>query len=371
MINVLSIVSYHVLPAVVGGQKGIALFHKYFSRHVHMICIATEKNDPANAEDYEVLNILSNSPLRYLNIFYFFTIRKIIRERKITHVLLEHPYYGWLGILLKKNAGIELVVHSHNIEGLRWKVLKKWWWKILWRYEAWVHRQADFNFFKQEDDKNYALRHFNLSSDKCIVVTYGIEQGIPPSPKERSSAKNYLQQKFSILENNHILLFNGAFNYSPNLNGLKNIISEINPALQKIPEFQYTILICGRDIPSSISERKIPGIVFAGFVDDITVYFKGADIFINPVIEGGGIKTKLVEALGFDMNVVSTRNGAIGIDPAICNNKLMIVNDGDWNAFAEAIKQSSLNETHTPPSYYRHFYWDDIAKRAAEFITKK
>src|SRR5687767_4376193 len=102
MINVLSIVSYPVLPAIVGGQKGIALFHKYFARHIQMVCIATEKNDPAKADGYEVLNILSDSPLRYVNIFYFFSIKKIIKERKITHVLLEHPYYGWLGVLLKK-----------------------------------------------------------------------------------------------------------------------------------------------------------------------------------------------------------------------------------------------------------------------------
>jgi hypothetical protein len=53
-------------------------------------------------------------------------------------------------------------------------------------------------------------------------------------------------------------------------------------------------------------------IIYAGFVDDISIYFKGADVFINPVSYGGGIKTKLVEALGYNLNAVSTSNGAIG-----------------------------------------------------------
>src|SRR6185369_16319202 len=103
MINVLSIVPYQVLPAKFGGQKGIALFNKYFATHVNLVCVTTRSNDPAAAQGYEVLNILSNSPLRYINFFYFFTLRKIIRQRQITHLLIEHPYYGWLGMMLKRS----------------------------------------------------------------------------------------------------------------------------------------------------------------------------------------------------------------------------------------------------------------------------
>ncbi|MBC7828796.1 MAG: glycosyltransferase family 4 protein [Chitinophagaceae bacterium] len=371
MINVLSIVSYPVLPALVGGQKGIALFYKYFSKYVNLVCVATKKNDPLKAEGYTVLNILSNSPFRYINIFYFFTLKKIIRERKISHLLLEHPYYGWLGVLLKKFCGIKLIVHSHNIEALRWKALGKWWWKILWQYEGWAYRQADVNFFKQDDDRTYAIRRFKLHPEKCVEITYGIEQSFPPSPEEKQAARKYLLQEHSIPANHHILLFNGAFNYLPNLNGLKYIIHQIHPALQQINDFQYTILLCGKDIPAQISQNKIPGVVFAGFVPDIAVYFKGADIFLNPITEGGGIKTKLVEALGYDMNAVSTQNGAIGIDPALCNNKLTVVTDSNWHSFADFIYRASRNKTHIPPAYFEHFYWGDIARLAALFIDKK
>src|SRR5215471_3774905 len=100
MTNVLSLVSYQFLPARVGGQKGIALFNKFFSRHLKLTCITTKSNDAKAAEGYEVLNILSNSPFRYINPLYFFTLKKLIRKRNITHLLLEHPYYGWLAVLL-------------------------------------------------------------------------------------------------------------------------------------------------------------------------------------------------------------------------------------------------------------------------------
>jgi hypothetical protein len=368
MINVLSIVSYQVLPALVGGQKGIALFYKYFSKHVNLVCVTTKKNDPTLAEGYEVLNFLSDSPFRYINVFYFFTLKKIIRERKITHLILEHPYYGWLGVLLKHFCGVKLIIHSHNMEGVRWRSLRKWWWGILFNYEAWTHRHADFNFFKQQDDKHFAIKHFHLDATKCLEVTYGIEQNSPPSQIEKASDKRYLQEKYQIPVQNSILLFNGGFGYPPNLQGLLYIINEIHPALAKINGFKYTILLCGRDIPPRLLAAKIPNIIFAGFVPDIDMYFRGGDIFLNPIIEGGGIKTKLVEALGNDMDAVSTENGAIGIDPAICNNKLTVIPNRKWPEFADAVYQASLYSSHITQSYFKHFYWGDIAARAAAFI---
>src|SRR5450631_3796398 len=180
MPTIVSIVSYPFLPAKTGGQRGIALFYQYFSRWLPVLCVTTEKNDPSAAEGYEVLNILSDSPVRYINPFYLFTLRRILRQRKATHLILEHPYWGWLGVMEKWICGVKLVVHSHNMEGLRWKTLGKWWWRILWGYERWVHRRADYNFFIQEEDRQYAINRFRLDPAKCLVMTYGFERsGVP------------------------------------------------------------------------------------------------------------------------------------------------------------------------------------------------
>jgi glycosyltransferase involved in cell wall biosynthesis len=365
--HIASLVSYKILPAVLGGQKGIGLFNKYVARHVPFTCITTRNNDPKAAEGYEVLNILSNAPSRYINFFYFFTIRTIIRRRKITHLILEHPYYGWLGLLLKWFTNVPLVVHSHNIEGLRWKMLGKWWWKLLWRYEKYVHQQADYNFFIQESDREYAIQHFHLQPGRCTAITFGIEWQTPPSPEEKEKNRQALLQRHGIPANHCLLLFNGAFQYEPNLNGLQRILRDVNPGLQKNPDFNYTILICGAAIPAAISAQSYPNVIIAGFVDDITTYFKGADIFLNPVTEGGGIKTKLVEALGYNMHAVSTTHGAIGIDPSICNNKLQITDD-TLNGFTEKIIQLATYKENISPAFYEHFYWGNIAQKAVRFI---
>jgi len=370
MANVLSLVSYKIFPAKLGGQKGIALFNKYFSKLHQLTCVTIKDNDPSYA-DYKVLNILSNSKLRYINIFYFFTLRKIIKENSISHVIIEHPYYGWMGILLKWFCKVKLVVHSHNIEGLRFKSTGKWWWGILWHYERSVHKHAYHSFCITEEDRSYMTRCFKLNKAKTTVVTYGIEWNQPPSTEERMMAKKELCRKYSITEDTKLYLFNGTLHYGPNLDAVKNIVDKINPYLLE-QNIKYKIIICGKGLPEEMNELKVyedKNIIYAGFVDDISIYFKGVNAFINPVAEGGGIKTKLVEALGYDLNTVSVPNGAIGVPGDICNGKLLIAENNDWEQFARLMKDATSIKETIPASFFAHFYWENIAKKAADTIT--
>lgn len=367
MSNVLGLVSYKIFPAKSGGQKNIALFYNYFSAYHNLVCVTIKTNDPSYAE-YTVLNILSNSKLRYINIFYFFTLRRIINKYQITHLIIEHPYYGWLGILLKKFCRVKLVVHSHNIEAYRFKSVRKWWWRMLLLYEKYVHQHADETFCITEEDKEFMINHFNIKSQKCIVTTYGIEWTHPPDMHEKSAAKKILQKKYAISPNSILYFFNGTLNYLPNLNAVKVIINHLIPLLQSLNP-DYKIIICGKNLPKEMDELKAyNNIIYAGFVDDISTYFKGTDIFINPITSGGGIKTKLVEALGYDLAAVSTFTGAIGIDEKLCTGKLLLVPDGDWELFANKMKEAMGISTTITEKYFEHFYWKNIAGKAAQRI---
>ncbi|HTC00987.1 MAG TPA: glycosyltransferase family 4 protein [Ferruginibacter sp.] len=371
MENVLSIVSYQFLPAKMGGQKGIAFFNHFFSKEVALTCIATKNNDVNFAEGYQLLNILSNSKIRYINVFYFFTIKKIIREKKVTHLILEHPYYGWLGILLKRFCGIKLIVHSHNIESLRFKSTGKWWWKILAYYEQLVYKKADIVFFINDEDKNYGVTQFGLLPEKCTTITYGFELSALQPQEDKAIARGFLNTKYHINKDERLLLFNGTLNYKPNLDAVKIILNHINPTLLADPEFKYKLIICGKGLPEiykDLIDYRDKNIIYAGFVDDIIPYFKGADIFINPVIDGGGIKTKLVESLGYNMSVVTTENGAIGVPVSITGNKMKIIANNNWELFAHEIIHSNINSD-IPAAFFEHFYWGQIAKKAAKCLA--
>ncbi len=369
MANVLSMVSYKIFPAKLGGQKGIALFNEHLSAFHKLICVTVNANNPSYAP-YQVLNILSDSKYRYINVFYFFTIKRIIKKNHISHLIIEHPYYGWLAVWLKKFCKIKLIVHSHNIEALRFRSVGKWWWRILWKYEKYIHQKADHNFCINEEDRQYMISHFNLKPKKCSAITYGIEWNNAPGAKEKLEAKLFLRNKYALSQNTILYLFNGTLDYLPNLTAVKNILKNINPVFQSF-DITYKIIICGKNLPAEMSQLKDyadKNIIYAGFVNDIITYFKGVDVFINPLTDGGGIKTKLVEALGYDLNVVSTINGAIGVNTELCNGKLLLVADNDWKLFATKMLEAITISAQIPAKYFDHFYWKNIAKKAATII---
>lgn len=371
MINVLSIVPYRFLPALMGGEKNISIFNNYLSSLLNLSCVTVKRTELPPQPGYEILPVLSNSIFRYINPVYFFTLRRIIRQKKITHIILEHPYYGWLGIALQRFTGVKLIIHSHNIEALRFKSFGKWWWPILWVYEKAVHHFADMSFFITREDMEYAIAHFKLKQEKCAVITYGITLSSAPTREEKAIARTEVCRTHHINPSNLLLFYTGTLYYRPNLKGLDIILDEINPLLQK-SGMGYTILICGNHLPeryNKLEAYKNRNIIYAGFVEDIDAYFKAADIFMNPISEGGGIKTKLVEALAANSSAVSFARGAFGIPVEITGGKLAVIPDADSKAFFEAILQSvpSLKED-ISTNFYKHFYWGNVVQKAYQHM---
>lgn len=368
MKGIAAIVPYKIYPYNSGGQKSISLFYQFLSEKRDVTLICTSSNTRPSEAKYTIAPLLGNSVLRYINPFLFFKIRAFLIKNKINVIIFEQPYFGWLGYLLKKILKVKVIIRSHNIEGLRFKSLNKWWWKILWHYERWVHSMADFNFFITDNDEKYTIQNFHLAPGKTAVITSGITWNKQPSQKEREDAKRSLKEFYGLHEGETIILFNGAYDYKPNRDALKAIIYTINPELLLKATYKYKIIICGRKIPDEILKQNFQNVILAGFVEDIDLCYKGSDIFINPVNDGGGIKTKLVEALGFNLNSVSTINGAIGIDYKICNGKLLLAEN--YKDFSAKIVEACAVQSSIGEEFYNHFYWGNIISKAINIIEQ-
>ncbi len=193
MKKILGITTYPLLPAITGGQKAITALYSTLAEGFKLICIGTG-NTINNGPGFVVRNFFSASPLRYANIFNFFPLRKLIIKNGFEYLQIEHPYIGWLAIMLKATTTIKLIVRSHNIEGLRFKHLNKWWWSILLQYEGWVYRNADIVLFITDQDKIYAEKHLAVSASKAFTITFGIDRDQKPLFEEQRDAKQFLQK---------------------------------------------------------------------------------------------------------------------------------------------------------------------------------
>ena len=369
MKRVLTIVPYPYLPFFSGGQKLIAHFTSFLGEQCALHVAGTNNNDAALATNYTFHPVLINSQLRYADLFAFFRLKKIIKEHRIETVIIEHPYLGWLGWMLKKSCGIKLVIHTHNVEYERFRTVGKSWWPLLKWYEGFVLRAADTVFCISAEDKNRMIEQLNVPASNCVLIPYGIIQN--ELPVDKVSSKQQVCVTHKLDPNALLLFFNGLLDYKPNTDALRTIIEKINPLLKQ-SGLQYTILIAGKRLPDEFGELKqwnSEHIFYAGFVEDIDLYTKAADILLNPVNSGGGVKTKMIEALGLNTSVVATETGATGVDRTVCGNKLSIVNDGDWNGFVKSIATvANAGTTDTPAAFYETYNWTAVVTKALNHL---
>ena len=368
--RILSIIPYKILPAKLGGEKGIAIFNEYLGQLVPLAAVGTKDNEISEAKNYKILPLLSTSKLRYANIFLYYSLRRLIRQNKATHLIIEHPYYGWLAWLLRRTLPITLIVHSHNIEYMRSKSIGRWWWKLLKVYERWVYKKADINFFISEDDREHAIQFLGIDKSRSYPVTYGIE--IAGLPEDEKYAEALIRKQHNIDKSTMILLFNGALYHHTNYDALSVILDVINPFLLTNKDLSYKIIVCGKGLPAffnNLDNYKDKNIIYAGFVDDINLYFKAADIFLNPIISGGGVKTKAIEAIAMNCTVVSTEIGALGLKREACGEKLLVSNDNDWSAFNRNLKLAFAARNNTPEAFFHHYYWGNISRKVVEILN--
>ena len=218
MNNFLSVVWYRVLPPHYGGQKGIAHFNDHLGKKVSLTCLCSRNNIVDEPLSYKVLCDLPRSKLQFWNPFIRKKILSLIRNQRFTHVLIEHPWHGWLG-KYKRKYGFKFIVHAHNIEHLRIKGKNRLSSGLLKRTEEKAFVFADHLLFKTENDKKTAITLFRISPEKCLIVPYGVrekEQFVPDS-----EIKDQLRKKYNIAPEEKLILFAGTLDYGPNAKPLK------------------------------------------------------------------------------------------------------------------------------------------------------
>jgi glycosyltransferase involved in cell wall biosynthesis len=99
------------------------------------------------------------------------------------------------------------------------------------------------------------------------------------------------------------------------------------------PSASVQLEICG-DINTLIKDPRLPGVRFRGIVDDLGVHYQQCDIVLLPVIMGGGVAVKTLEALLHERAVVATRHALRGLPEEIVD-AVGYVNEPD--AFANAV----------------------------------
>jgi glycosyltransferase involved in cell wall biosynthesis len=113
----------------------------------------------------------------------------------------------------------------------------------------------------------------------------------------------------------HDLVFVGAMDWLPNIDGVLYFAREILPLIRRRrPE--TSLAIVGRKASSEILKlaREDPRITVTGTVPDVRPYLWASRVSVVPLRIGGGTRLKIYEAMAAKSPLVSTTIGAEGLD---------------------------------------------------------
>lgn len=215
-------------------------------------------------------------------------------------------------------------------------------WRVLHLYEAQACAQFDHVITVTEEDRHVLQALVNNQRSKAtsprfstIPICIDVQTIQPVKPNV--SSKNIL----------HL----GTMFWIPNVEGVLWFTREVWPRiLTQIPDATFTIV--GKKPPKSIqnlaavkyqqseknklftTDTSETPIRVTGYVSEPRPYLEKAGAFVVPLLSGGGMRVKILDAWSFGLPVISTTIGAEGIQ--VINGENILIADSPED-FANAV----------------------------------
>jgi polysaccharide biosynthesis protein PslH len=203
------------------------------------------------------------------------------------------------------------VIDAHNALWLLYKRLwqtmragpKKWLlnrdWQLLKKYEGQVCREFDAVLAVSEEDRQ-ALEEAAGQELNITIIPIAIDTDEVTPVNRRAQGDRIL----------HI----GTMYWPPNIDGILWFLQEVLPLIRnERPEVDFDIV--GANPPQEIiafgdKDKKVH---VTGYVEDPSPYLESASLMVVPLRAGGGMRVKILNALGQGLPIVSTTLGCEGI----------------------------------------------------------
>ena len=107
------------------------------------------------------------------------------------------------------------------------------------------------------------------------------------------------------------IIFCAAMDAQMNVEAALWFAKEILPIISKKIE-HVKFFIVGREPQEEVKKLACENIIVSGTVESLDEYYRRADLIVIPLLHGGGVKVKLLEAIGRKKRIVTTSIGIEG-----------------------------------------------------------
>jgi glycosyltransferase involved in cell wall biosynthesis len=183
--------------------------------------------------------------------------------------------------------------------------------------ERYYGRFCDINLIVSPIDKKY-LDYINNKPQKNKVLLNGVNTDV-------------IVDRVKKVKNR--IIFTGNMSFPPNKDAAIWFIDKVLPLIRK-HESNTKLIIAGLNPNSELLSRASNYIEIAGYVDNISEEIAKSELFVAPMISGGGFKNKVVEAIASGTFLVST---SVGVEFLSSNIREYIIIANRPEEFANAV----------------------------------
>ncbi|MFC0513597.1 glycosyltransferase family 4 protein [Mucilaginibacter angelicae] len=242
-------------------------------------------------------------------------LKKFIKGRFFDAVIIEYIHCSYFLNVLED--GTNVILDAHDIISDRAEEFKKHNYAGA-LYE--ISRETEVNIFNVFD---HVMVLCQPDYDRVKQIMGAGNVLLCPHPVD--------YKQYVINEDVKNIVFVGSA-YVPNVDAINFFINECWPSIAA--KYPVLLNIYGT-VCHELSIATTSGIRLNGFVTDTDQIYAGADIVINPVRFGAGLKIKNIEALAYGVPLITTTHGARGLEAGL-NNCMLIADTA--HEFTDAVE---------------------------------
>ena len=297
-------------------------------------------------------------------------IDRCIIENHIDIINIDFPQMCYSLLKCKNLTNVKIVLNQHNIEWQRFEEISKS--ESISLIRKLISRVESCRLKKYEE-----LVYEKINFDGMTFVTQDdidiFKQWITVHPYQLQLVPGGAEVQFmsKINKTSHKIIFVGVMSNELNPEGALWFINKVWPKIKKVvPDVNFYIV--GKDPIEKLKSISEPDIHVTGYVEDLKKYYETADFVVIPVQHGGGVKLKLLEAVGYGKLVVSTSVGARG---TLFQNGVDIIIEDNPESFADYCIDILNNyenyrvlEENAKKLFQDEYTWEGISAKYIEFL---